>query len=61
MQRSRRVHSAALACLLAIGFAPAALAAGQSGCVTCHLDKSMIIKNLGAETAKKSAMQSGAG
>ncbi len=49
------------------GFALAAPApsgsasAGPSGCVTCHLDESMLVRNLGASTAKKSALQSGAG
>jgi hypothetical protein len=39
----------------------AAAAAGPSGCVTCHLDESMLVRNLGASSAKKSALQSGAG
>jgi hypothetical protein len=61
MKRSRRLHSDALACLLVVGLASTALASEPSGCVTCHLDKTTIIKNLSADTAKKSSMQSGAG
>ena len=61
MKRDRRLHSAALAGLLAVGLASAALAAERSGCVTCHLDKEMIVKNLSGAKAKGSAMQSGAG
>jgi hypothetical protein len=37
------------------------MAAETSGCVTCHLDEAMLVKNLGGATARKSAMQSGAG
>ena len=40
--------------------APTAWAA-ESGCVTCHLDKEMLKKNITAAKGKKSAMQSGAG
>jgi hypothetical protein len=47
--------------LLAAGLASTALGAETSGCVTCHLDESMLTRNLGASKAKKSAMQSGAG
>ncbi|CAG0983591.1 hypothetical protein GEOBC_01965 [Geobacteraceae bacterium] len=61
MRRNRRLHSAALAGLLAVVLVSTASASEPSGCVTCHLDKAMIIKNLSADTAKKSAMQSGAG
>jgi hypothetical protein len=61
MKRSRRLHSDGLAFLLVVGLASTALAAEPSGCVTCHLDKTKIIKSLTADTAKKSAMQSGAG
>ena len=35
--------------------------AAGSGCVTCHLDKEMLIKTGKVEEGKKSAMQSGAG
>jgi len=47
--------------LLAPGAASPARAADASGCVTCHLDEAMLVKNLGAVEAKKSALQSGAG
>jgi hypothetical protein len=47
--------------LLTAGAASSALAAETSGCVTCHLDEAMLLKNLGETKAKKSAMQSGAG
>jgi hypothetical protein len=33
----------------------------QSGCVTCHLDKEMLKKNITVAEGQKSAMQSGAG
>ena len=35
--------------------------AAESGCVTCHLDKEMLKKNITASKGAKSAMQSGAG
>jgi len=35
--------------------------AAESGCVTCHLDKEMLKKNITAAKGAKSAMQSGAG
>jgi len=35
--------------------------AAQSGCVTCHLDKEMLQKNITVKEGQKSAMQSGAG
>ena len=35
--------------------------ASESSCVTCHLDKEMLQKNITAAKGKKSAMQSGAG
>ncbi|MFC1844371.1 hypothetical protein ACFLZ5_06230 [Thermodesulfobacteriota bacterium] len=35
--------------------------AAESGCVTCHLDKEMLKKNITAQKGAKSAMQSGAG
>jgi hypothetical protein len=46
---------------LLAGVTSTALAAETSGCVTCHLDEAMLVKNLGVTKAKKSAMQSGAG
>jgi hypothetical protein len=69
MKRSTKLRNASLAGLLAISLALTTLAvehqaqgaAEPSGCVTCHLDKAMIIKNLSEVKAKKSAMQSGAG
>ena len=47
--------------LVVAGAASTAMAAEASGCVTCHLDEAMLVKNLGGATARKSAMQSGAG
>jgi hypothetical protein len=47
--------------LVAAGLASTALGAEPSSCVTCHLDESMLTRNLGASSARKSAMQSGAG
>jgi hypothetical protein len=35
--------------------------AAESGCVTCHLDKEMLQKNIDVQKGQKSAMQSGAG
>jgi hypothetical protein len=46
---------------LLAGVTSTALAAETSGCVTCHLDEAMLVKNLGVTKTKKSAMQSGAG
>jgi len=64
MKRNIRSHHAvlaALAGLLAVGLASPVLAAEPSGCVTCHLDEAMIVRNLSGVKAKTSAMQSGAG
>jgi len=64
MKRNTRLHDAALAAiagLLAVGFASTVLAAEPSGCVTCHLDKAMLVKNLSGAKARTSAMQSGSG
>jgi hypothetical protein len=47
--------------LLAAGFPTDGRASGPSGCVTCHLDESMLVRNLAVSTARKSALQSGAG
>jgi len=52
---------AALSGLVVARVASAATAAETSGCITCHLDEAMLVKNLGGATARKSAMQSGAG
>jgi hypothetical protein len=35
--------------------------ATESGCVTCHLNKEMLKKNITASKGAKSTMQSGAG
>ncbi|MEN8231356.1 MAG: hypothetical protein ABFR35_01580 [Thermodesulfobacteriota bacterium] len=50
--------------LVAIGllaFLASNVQATESGCVTCHLDKEMLKKNITAQKGAKSAMQSGAG
>ena len=64
MPRTIRVVAAmasALSGLLAAGFPMDARASGPSGCVTCHLDEAMLVRNLAVSTARKSALQSGAG
>ena len=61
MKRNARWHTAALAGLLAVSLASSVLAAEPSGCVTCHLDKAMLVKNLSGAKARTSAMQSGVG
>ena len=35
--------------------------ASESSCITCHLDKEMLQKNITVQEGQKSAMQSGAG
>jgi hypothetical protein len=53
---------AILAGLLVVAASPPVAAAeGPSSCITCHLDESMLVRNLGAITVKKSSLQSGAG
>jgi len=47
--------------VLAAGVASNAWPAEKSGCVTCHLDAAMLMRNLAVSKAKKSALQSGAG
>jgi mono/diheme cytochrome c family protein len=47
--------------LVAAGLASSALAVDASSCVACHTDEAMLAKNLGASTARRSALQSGAG
>jgi hypothetical protein len=47
--------------LLLAGLPSSATAGDTSGCVTCHLDEGMLVKNLSGVRAKKSALQSGAG
>lgn len=58
---SRRPRLSVVAGLLAVGLATGARAAERSGCVACHLDEGMLVKNLGGAVAKKSAAQSGTG
>jgi hypothetical protein len=50
-----------LSSLLGAGLASETLAADRSGCVACHLDEAMLVKNLAVTKARKSALQSGAG
>jgi len=61
MKRCTGFHAAVLAGLLAAVLSSPAVAAEQSGCVTCHLDEKLLVKNLSVIKAKKSAMQSGQG
>lgn len=56
-----RPWGALCSCLLLAGLASSAAAAETSSCITCHLDEGMLVKNLGGTTARKSALQSGAG
>jgi hypothetical protein len=51
----------ALSGLLGAGAPSAASAAEKSGCITCHLDEAMLVRNLGVVKARKSSLQSGAG
>jgi cytochrome c551/c552 len=51
----------ALSGLLAAGAPSATSAAERSGCVTCHLDEAMLVRNLAVSKVVKSALQSGAG
>jgi len=59
--RTIATFGAALSGLLAAGTPSATSAAERSGCITCHLDEAMLVKNLGVVKARKSALQSGAG
>ena len=61
MMRCTRFSAAVLTGLLAAVLSSPSAAAEPTGCVTCHLDKEMLVKNLTVVKAKKSAMQSGAG
>ena len=54
------IYAAIGLCIFAVAGGQAVQAA-ESGCVTCHLDKEMLIKTAKAEVGQKSAMQSGAG
>ena len=47
--------------VLAACLATTSMAAEPSGCVTCHLDKEMLVGSLSVTKAKTSSMQSGAG
>jgi hypothetical protein len=47
--------------LLALGLPSLASAVEPSGCIACHLDEAKLLKNLTVSTARKSALQSGAG
>ena len=64
MKASTRFRSAAaatLAGLLVCFFAPAATAAVEQSCLTCHLSEAMLVKNRGVVMPMLSAMQSGSG
>jgi len=61
MKRCTRFYAVVLLGMLAASPASTTFAAEQSGCVTCHLDKEMLVKNLSVSKAKTSAMQSGQG
>jgi hypothetical protein len=52
---------AAIAIFTALGANVQIVTAAESSCVTCHLDKEMLKKNITAEKGAKSALQSGAG
>ncbi len=51
----------AIALCTFLGMSVQAAKAAESGCITCHLDKEMLKKNITAQAGQKSAMQSGAG
>ena len=59
--RAVAAAASALSGLLATSFPMNTPASGPSGCVTCHLDEAMLVRNLAVSTARKSALQSGAG
>ena len=62
MEPQTRLRPAALAALLLVCLvATVAIAQEQSGCITCHLDETMLVKNLSTAKVKTSALQSGAG
>jgi hypothetical protein len=61
MNRCLRFIAVIVGVLLSHGIILSAFAAEPSGCLTCHLDKKMLVKNLTVVKAKKSAMQSGSG
>ncbi|MFH1981362.1 MAG: hypothetical protein ABIL58_05940 [Pseudomonadota bacterium] len=55
------LRAAALVAMLVFCSAAAVSAQERSGCVACHLDEAMLVKNLSLTKAKTSALQSGAG
>jgi len=61
MQPKTRLRPAALAALLLFCLAATVNAEERSGCVTCHLDEAMLVKNLSTDKVKTSDLQSGAG
>jgi hypothetical protein len=61
MQTKTRLRLTAFTVLLLFCLAAAVTAEEQSGCVTCHLDEKMLVKNLSTDKIKTSALQSGAG
>lgn len=61
MQTKTRLRLTAFTVLLLFCPAAAVTAEEQSGCVTCHLDETMLVKNLNTDKIKTSALQSGAG
>jgi hypothetical protein len=61
MQSNSGLRSVALAAALVFCIAVTVNAEESSGCVACHLDEAMLVKNLSPTQAKTSALQSGAG
>lgn len=62
MQPNTLLRPTALAALMLFCLAVTVVAdQEQSGCVTCHLDEKMIIKNLSKAVIKTSSMQTGSG
>jgi hypothetical protein len=61
MQPKRGLRPAALAVMLVFCLVATVNAQEESGCVACHLDEAMLVKNLSATRVKTSALQSGAG
>ena len=51
--RAFTVVAAALSGLLAAGAPSATLAAGPSGCVSCHLDEAMLVRNLAGDDGQE--------
>jgi len=61
MQTKTRLFPTGFAVLLLFCLVAAVAAEEQAGCVTCHLDETMLVKNLNTDKIKTSTMQSGAG